>query len=146
MDCPEVHAAGNRSPSITPAHTRGSLHIRSQSHTLNRNDGTLPPVYNSSFHCYTTRLYLHASLISVQNTLLELLITCHLLLSSVMTVYLPSAILQSLTLCMSIFPHIAVYKSESPSVLYYSHWWRQPHGCWNVWHIPLIWLWSSVIE
>ena len=30
--------------------TLESIHIRSHPHTLNRNDGTLPPVYNSLFN------------------------------------------------------------------------------------------------
>ena len=37
--------------------TLESIHIRSHPHTLNSNDGTLSPVYNSLFSCQTPPLY-----------------------------------------------------------------------------------------
>ena len=102
--------------------TLESIHIRSHPHILNRNNGTLSPVYNSLFLLDTTSV----PYILPDPTIpapLSLFITCHL------------------TCCHS-HPHWAPYSMhcslyEASHSVFYRHWWRQPHGCRSIWQLSI---------
>ena len=141
MDCPKVHAVGNHSPSITPVYTRDSLQNQfTLDHSLTLWTETMAHQPQFPIHYFIVIQLGFTCMPHLFLSKYPFRFTCHL--SSVPFICHDSL----LTICYFAVTHtlhhyLSPHCSESPSVLYYSHWWRQLHGCWNLWQIiPLIWL------